>query len=191
MLTCCLHTFAKCSYIKPDVLTTYISISVTQFHLTQNSHWNACGLCLFPGARAADQFGVKPAMEFAELILVPKLDGVIMHEPFQKPVDGTLCITGHHLILSTRKKSVEELWVISTCIVCLSFATFVICHLVTIWSICTSVITLRIFLSVTACIMCRLTIFFWVQPRTYFWNYLKVLTVYWNIKLDLFSCIFH
>jgi myotubularin-related protein 9 len=43
---------------------------------------------------------------------VPKLDGVIMHEPFQKPVDGTLCITGHHLILSTRKKSVEELWVI-------------------------------------------------------------------------------
>lgn len=38
MLTCCLHTFAKCSYIKPDVLTTYISISVTQFHLTQNSH---------------------------------------------------------------------------------------------------------------------------------------------------------
>jgi hypothetical protein len=36
----------------------------------------------------------------------------------------------------------------------------------------------------------RLTIFFWVQPRTYFWNYLKVLTVYWNIKLYLFSCIF-
>jgi hypothetical protein len=29
----------------------------------------------------------------------------------------------------------------------------------------------------------RLTIFFWVQPRTYFWNYLKVLRVYWNIKL--------
>jgi myotubularin-related protein 9 len=71
-------------------------------------------------------------MEFAELILVPKLDGVIMHEPFQKPVDGTLCITGHHLILSTRKKGVEELWVISTCIVCLSFATCVICHLVTV-----------------------------------------------------------
>jgi hypothetical protein len=40
-------------------------------------------------------------------------------------------------------------------------------------------------------VMNRLTIFFWVQPRTYFWNYLKVLTVYWNIKLYLFSCIFH
>jgi hypothetical protein len=26
--------------------------------------------------------------------------------------------------------------------------------------------------------MSRLTIFFWVQPRTYFLNYLKVLTVY-------------
>jgi hypothetical protein len=33
--------------------------------------------------------------------------------------------------------------------------------------------------------------FFGVQPRTYFWKYLKVLTVYWNIKLYLFSCIFH
>jgi myotubularin-related protein 9 len=53
-------------------------------------------------------------MEFAELIPIPKLDGVVMHGPFQKPVDGTLCITGHHLILSTRKKDVEELWVIVT-----------------------------------------------------------------------------
>lgn len=51
-------------------------------------------------------------MEFAELILIPKLDGVVMHWPFQKPVDGTLCITGHHLILSTRKESVEELWLL-------------------------------------------------------------------------------
>jgi hypothetical protein len=37
----------------------------------------------------------------------------------------------------------------------------------------------------------RLTIFFGSNPNTYFWNYLKVLTVYWNIKLYLFSCIFH
>ena len=50
-------------------------------------------------------------MEFAELILIPKLDGVVMHRPFQKPIDGTLCITGHHLILSSRKEGVEELWV--------------------------------------------------------------------------------
>lgn len=51
-------------------------------------------------------------MEFAELILIPKLDGVVMHAPFQKPVDGTLCITGHHLILSSRKEGVEELWLL-------------------------------------------------------------------------------
>jgi hypothetical protein len=59
-------------------------------------------------------------MEFAELILIPKLDGVVMHGPFQKPVDGTLCITGHHLILSTRKEDVEELWVITiyVCVYC-------------------------------------------------------------------------
>jgi myotubularin-related protein 9 len=50
-------------------------------------------------------------MEFAELILTPKLDGVIMHAPFNKPLDGTLCVTGHHIILSSRKEGVEELWV--------------------------------------------------------------------------------
>lgn len=50
-------------------------------------------------------------MEFAELIITPKLDGVILHSPFQEPVDGTLCITGHHLILSSRKEDVQELWV--------------------------------------------------------------------------------
>lgn len=51
-------------------------------------------------------------MEFAELILVPKLDGVVMRAPFQAPVDGTLCITGHHMILSSRKEGVEELWLL-------------------------------------------------------------------------------
>jgi hypothetical protein len=75
-------------------------------------------------------FGLKPAMEFVELILIPKLDGVVMHGPFQKPVDGTLCITGHHLILSTRKEGVEELWVIDTIIslnpLTLLFSTLVV-----------------------------------------------------------------
>lgn len=50
-------------------------------------------------------------MEFADLITTPKLDGVILHSPFHEPVDGTLCITGHHLILSSRKEDVQELWV--------------------------------------------------------------------------------
>ncbi|PSN52380.1 hypothetical protein C0J52_06724 [Blattella germanica] len=63
-------------------------------------------------AKAADQFGFKSAMEFVELILIPKLDGVVMHRPFQKPVDGTLSISGHHLILSSRKEGVEELWLL-------------------------------------------------------------------------------
>jgi hypothetical protein len=89
-----------------------------------------CDLCLFTGAKTADWFGLKPAMEFVELILIPKLDGVVMHGPFQKPVDGTLCITGHHLILSTRKEGVEELWVIDTIIslntLTLLFSTLVV-----------------------------------------------------------------
>ncbi|KAL1132090.1 hypothetical protein AAG570_010048 [Ranatra chinensis] len=51
-------------------------------------------------------------MEFAELILTPKLDGVVMHSPFQKPMDGTLCVTGHHIILSSRKEGAEELWLL-------------------------------------------------------------------------------
>nr|XP_023023478.1 myotubularin-related protein 9 isoform X2 [Leptinotarsa decemlineata] len=55
-------------------------------------------------------------MEFAELIITPKLDGVILHSPFHDPVDGTLCITGHHLILSSRKEDVQELWILHQCI---------------------------------------------------------------------------
>jgi hypothetical protein len=50
-------------------------------------------------------------MEFAEHITTPKLDGVVLHSPFHDPIDGTLCVTGHHLILSSRKEDVQELWV--------------------------------------------------------------------------------
>ncbi|EFA03795.1 myotubularin-related protein 9 isoform X1 [Tribolium castaneum] len=55
-------------------------------------------------------------MEFAELIATPKLDGVILHCPFHEPIDGTLCVTGHHLILSSRKEDVQELWLLHQCI---------------------------------------------------------------------------
>lgn len=51
-------------------------------------------------------------MEFIELILINKLDGVILKNPHQDDVDGTVCITGHHLILSSRKEGVQELWVL-------------------------------------------------------------------------------
>lgn len=49
-------------------------------------------------------------MEFIELILINKLDGVILKYPHHENVDGTVCITGHHLILSSRKEGVRELW---------------------------------------------------------------------------------
>lgn len=51
-------------------------------------------------------------MEFVDHIATPKLDGVVFHSPFHDPVDGTLCITGHHIILSSRKEDdAQELWV--------------------------------------------------------------------------------
>ncbi|PZC87228.1 hypothetical protein B5X24_HaOG201464 [Helicoverpa armigera] len=51
-------------------------------------------------------------MEFIELIHINKLDGVILKYPHQDNVDGTVCITGHHLILSSRKEGVHELWLL-------------------------------------------------------------------------------
>ncbi|KAL0895509.1 hypothetical protein ABMA27_011619 [Loxostege sticticalis] len=51
-------------------------------------------------------------MEFIELILINKLDGVILKYPHHENVDGTVCITGHHLILSSRKEGVRELWLL-------------------------------------------------------------------------------
>lgn len=52
-------------------------------------------------------------MEFADLILTPRLDDVKLQSPLHDTVDGTLCITGHHLILSSRREGVQELWVIN------------------------------------------------------------------------------
>lgn len=57
-------------------------------------------------------------MEFADLILTPKVDGVTLHSPFIDKVVGTLCITGHHLILSSRKDMVQELWLLHQVIDC-------------------------------------------------------------------------
>ncbi|KAH9426966.1 Myotubularin- protein 9 [Dermatophagoides pteronyssinus] len=42
-------------------------------------------------------------MEFFDLIKTPKLDGVIMCDTLQNKIEGTLCITSHHLIISSRK----------------------------------------------------------------------------------------
>ncbi|XP_062858264.1 myotubularin-related protein 9 [Trichomycterus rosablanca] len=51
-------------------------------------------------------------MEFAELIKTPRVDGVVLHRPFLPVVEGTLCLTGHHLILSSRQDNTEELWLL-------------------------------------------------------------------------------
>jgi len=50
-------------------------------------------------------------MEFADLIKVPRVESVTLHRYHMAPVEGTLCITGHHLILSSRLMAKEELWV--------------------------------------------------------------------------------
>ncbi|KAM6123316.1 myotubularin-related protein 9 [Pterocles gutturalis] len=52
-------------------------------------------------------------MEFAELIKTPRADNVVLHRPFYLPVEGTLCLTGHHLIFSSRRQdNAEELWLL-------------------------------------------------------------------------------
>ncbi|XP_052327609.1 LOW QUALITY PROTEIN: myotubularin-related protein 9-like [Oncorhynchus keta] len=51
-------------------------------------------------------------MEFAELIKTPRVDGVVLRRPFLPTVEGTLCLTGHHLILSSRQDNTEELWLL-------------------------------------------------------------------------------
>ncbi|XP_046807439.1 myotubularin-related protein 9 [Lucilia cuprina] len=49
-------------------------------------------------------------MEFVELIKTPKLDGVFLHDHQNSTVEGRLCITGHHLLLSARQENSQELW---------------------------------------------------------------------------------
>ncbi|XP_055541476.1 myotubularin-related protein 9 isoform X2 [Wyeomyia smithii] len=52
-------------------------------------------------------------MEFVEMIRTPKLDGVLLYEQLKREqIDGTLCVTGHHLILSTRREGARELWLL-------------------------------------------------------------------------------
>ncbi|XP_015603918.1 myotubularin-related protein 9 [Cephus cinctus] len=54
-------------------------------------------------------------MEFAELILVTKLDNVLLTDKSDEnnkiaSMEGTLCVTGHQLILSSRQDTGKELW---------------------------------------------------------------------------------
>ena len=59
-------------------------------------------------------------MEFADLILIPKVDNVILTDKSDEndkssSLNGTLCISGHHLILSSRREVPQELWVCERC----------------------------------------------------------------------------
>lgn len=51
-------------------------------------------------------------MEFAELIKAPKVDQVILRRPLHRPTEVVLCITGHHIILSSRISIDDELWIL-------------------------------------------------------------------------------
>lgn len=55
-------------------------------------------------------------MEFAEFIKTPTVNNVTLRRPFMEPLVGTLCVTGHQLILSSRGDDHEELWVSSNSI---------------------------------------------------------------------------
>ncbi|KAG1666790.1 Myotubularin-related protein 9 [Nymphon striatum] len=51
-------------------------------------------------------------MEFAELIKTPMVGRVVLQQPRGESVGGTLCITGHHLIVSSRTEKAEEIWLL-------------------------------------------------------------------------------
>lgn len=56
-------------------------------------------------------------MEFAEIIEKPRVDGVVLLRPLTAPVEGSLAITGHHLIFSPSSRdraasnSGDDVWV--------------------------------------------------------------------------------
>jgi myotubularin-related protein 9 len=52
-------------------------------------------------------------MEFAEFIRTPRVEEVTLYRANMPPLEGTLCVTGHHLIISRRQDDdEEELWVL-------------------------------------------------------------------------------
>ncbi|XP_037940403.1 myotubularin-related protein 9-like, partial [Teleopsis dalmanni] len=69
-------------------------------------------------------------MEFADLIKTPKLDGVFLHDHTHATVEGTLCITGHHLLLSARQENSQELWLLHKNIDCVEKKPFVVQNII-------------------------------------------------------------
>ena len=65
----------------------------------------------WPGGIPVRPRGSHSGMEFADYIRTPKCDRVVLHQPLSAPLDGTLCITGHHFIFSSRQTEAQEVWV--------------------------------------------------------------------------------
>ncbi|XP_075161608.1 myotubularin-related protein 9 [Haematobia irritans] len=66
-------------------------------------------------------------MDFVELILTPKLDGVFLHDHTNAVIEGRLCITGHHLLLSSsRQENNQELWLMHKNIDCVEKKPFLV-----------------------------------------------------------------
>ncbi|XP_063977649.1 myotubularin-related protein 9 [Diachasmimorpha longicaudata] len=54
-------------------------------------------------------------MEFVDFITTPKVDGVILTERTNEKIarlEGTLCLSSHHLLLSSRQDHRKELWLL-------------------------------------------------------------------------------
>ncbi|XP_039596707.1 myotubularin-related protein 9 isoform X1 [Polypterus senegalus] len=47
-------------------------------------------------------------MEFSEHIKTSYVDNVVLSRPFRPPVKGTLCVTSHHLLLSSRQEREQD-----------------------------------------------------------------------------------
>lgn len=50
-------------------------------------------------------------MEFVDYIPTHKLDSLFLHGYLSEKIEVTLCLTGHHLILSCRQENIKELCV--------------------------------------------------------------------------------
>lgn len=51
-------------------------------------------------------------MEFSELIRTGRAQAELLPGPEEAPLRGTLCVTGHHLLLSPGPPSTPDLWLL-------------------------------------------------------------------------------
>uniref|UniRef100_A0A8C9E463 Uncharacterized protein n=1 Tax=Phocoena sinus TaxID=42100 RepID=A0A8C9E463_PHOSS len=51
-------------------------------------------------------------MEFSELIRTGQAQAELLRSPEMPPLRGTLCVTGHHLLLSPGPQATPDLWLL-------------------------------------------------------------------------------